>query len=157
VGIEYHIGDATEPVPGEDEAFIIHICNNRNTWGAGFVMALSKRWDLPERRYRMGKGTDSKTLGMIQPVLVESSERFITVINMIAQDNHRSTYPLVDYDALAVCLANVVTYIQSLDAASSTIHCPRIGCGIGGGRWEVIESMLKVVGGFYPVHVYDLP
>lgn len=154
--IEYHIGDALQPV-GEGEAFIIHICNNRNTWGAGFVCALSNKWDLPEMVYRKYKNGNSRVLGSIQPVLVESTDRFISVVNMIAQDNSRTQLPLVDYDALARCLAQTVLYINGIEHRNDlSIHCPRIGCGIGGGRWEKIEPMLQVVSAFFPVHVYDL-
>ena len=49
--IKYHIGDATKPT-SEGSKFILHICNDRGGWGAGFVLALSKRWKYPELMYR---------------------------------------------------------------------------------------------------------
>lgn len=42
VGIHYVTGDATEPI-GEGEKIIAHICNDQGGWGAGFVLALSKK------------------------------------------------------------------------------------------------------------------
>ena len=45
--IIYLKGDATSPqVKGYK--VIAHICNNRGSWGAGFVMAISKKWSSPE-------------------------------------------------------------------------------------------------------------
>jgi O-acetyl-ADP-ribose deacetylase (regulator of RNase III) len=41
--IFYMTGDATAPV-GEGQKLIVHVCNDIGAWGAGFVLALSKRW-----------------------------------------------------------------------------------------------------------------
>ena len=49
--INYLVGDATRPV-GEGVKLIIHCCNDIGAWGAGFVVALSKRWEGPEKCYR---------------------------------------------------------------------------------------------------------
>jgi hypothetical protein len=41
--IYYAKGDASKPI-GAGPKMICHITNNRGGWGAGFVLALSKRW-----------------------------------------------------------------------------------------------------------------
>ena len=48
--IHYCIGDATYP-NGIGNMIIPHICNDIGGWGAGFVLAISKRWKLPEQKY----------------------------------------------------------------------------------------------------------
>ena len=48
--INYVIGDATAP-QGEGNKIICHICNDVGGWGAGFVMALSKKWKQPVEEY----------------------------------------------------------------------------------------------------------
>jgi hypothetical protein len=46
-------GDATNPKLEEKEIAIIpHVCNHIGAWGAGFVLALSKKWDYPEKHYK---------------------------------------------------------------------------------------------------------
>ena len=52
--IKYVIGDATRPI-GEGTKLIIHISNDLGGWGRGFVLALSRRWDAPEKVYRAEK------------------------------------------------------------------------------------------------------
>ena len=47
---DYTIGNATQP-EGRP-AIIVHVCNDVGAWGRGFVLALSRRWPEPERRYR---------------------------------------------------------------------------------------------------------
>jgi O-acetyl-ADP-ribose deacetylase (regulator of RNase III) len=51
MSISYIKGDATNPA-GQGNKIIVHICNDIGGWGKGFVMAISKRWKEPERKYR---------------------------------------------------------------------------------------------------------
>jgi len=49
--IHYLIGDATKPDVAGNK-IIAHICNDVGGWGKGFVLAISKSWPEPERKYR---------------------------------------------------------------------------------------------------------
>jgi hypothetical protein len=40
--IQYIAGDATAPI-GDGNKIIAHVCNDIGAWGAGFVLAISKR------------------------------------------------------------------------------------------------------------------
>jgi len=136
--IKYIKGNALEPI-GEGKKIIIHICNNENKWGAGFVLAITKKWDLPEREYR-SLGKSKQKLGNVQFVIVENN---IIIANMIAQDGlHMKDFdlPPVHYTALDVCLQRVYRLAQSMNAS---VHLPRIGVGLGRGRWEIIEFLLN--------------
>jgi O-acetyl-ADP-ribose deacetylase (regulator of RNase III) len=139
-------GDATHPV-GDGPKIIVHVVNDVGVWGAGFVLALSKRWsDLKEiyREYHQ------KTLGSVQFVFVEDD---ILVANMCAQHGlGRHTKP-IRYDALRRCLMIVNERAESIGA---TIHGPRFGAGLAGGDWETIESIIQEVC-TVPVYIYDLP
>ncbi len=147
IEIKYIIGDATNPV-GEGNKIIPHIVNNENKWGAGFVIALSKKWEQPEIAYRMQK---DYTLGNVHFVRVEND---IIVANMVAQEGvmHLNGKPPIRYDALKSALVKVN---QMAIETNSSIHCPRFGAGLSGGDWNIIEQLIKdtiVV----PVTVYDL-
>jgi hypothetical protein len=50
-GIDYVTGDATRPA-GDEPRIIAHVCNDIGGWGAGFVLAVTKRWREPEVAYR---------------------------------------------------------------------------------------------------------
>lgn len=151
--VTYVKGDATSPI-GPGLKLIIHVCNNQKAWGAGFVLALSKKWKEPERIYRM---SPKLKLGDIQIVSVEDN---IVVVNMIAQTlfhgRSKGLYvgnriPL-DYDALAKCLRKVN---KVADEFKLTIHAPRFGSGLAGGDWKVIEEMINQII-TVPVYIYDL-
>ena len=48
--IQYLVGDATNP-KAQGYRLIVHICNDLGSWGQGFVLALSRKWDAPEAAY----------------------------------------------------------------------------------------------------------
>ena len=147
--IYYITGDATEP-QGNGVKIIVHICNDVGAWGAGFVMALSKKWKYPEEHYRSIK---EYNLGDVYFVSVGNN---IYVANMIAQHgvNVNSVgIPPIRYDAVKKTLLRVNLTAQQLGAS---IHMPRIGCGLAGGDWNIIEKIVQE-NVQVPVTVYDLP
>lgn len=63
--ILYIKGDATAPI-GSGVKVITHICNDIGGWGKGFVLALSKKWKMPEEAYRQWyKSQEEFTLGAV--------------------------------------------------------------------------------------------
>ncbi len=63
------------------------------------------------------------------------------VANMVAQHGMRtgSSGPPIRYEAVERCLATVADQAAAL---AVTVHLPRIGCGLAGGRWERIEPIV---------------
>jgi O-acetyl-ADP-ribose deacetylase (regulator of RNase III) len=49
--LHYIVGDATSPL-GDGKRIVVHVCNDIGGWGAGFVLAISRRWTAPEESYR---------------------------------------------------------------------------------------------------------
>lgn len=135
--IKYVKGDATQP-QGEGTKLIAHICNDIGAWGAGFVVALSNKWTLPEAKYR-SVSPNALRLGAVQLVRVEPG---LLVVNMIAQHKVRSkdNPKPIRYDALRQCLTQVWGMARSLKAS---VHMPRIGTGLAGGKWEIIEEIIE--------------
>lgn len=142
--IQYLSGDATYPA-GNNSKLIIHICNNKNAWGKGFVLSLSKRWKLPQIRYHR---LQDKSLGIVQFVRVAQD---IVVANMIAQTLYEQ-YPPIDYKAVEICLYKVAAFASSQNA---TIHMPRIGCGLAGSNWDIMLPIINKCLDGLNVFVYD--
>ena len=154
--LHYVIGDATEPI-GDGCKYILHVCNNRGAWGSGFVMAISKKWSDPELTYRIQaeRSNHRLELGSTQDVPVAYN---LHVVNMVAQDGFVSpTNPVaLRYSALNECLLKISDFALS----GSTMHMPRIGCGLAGGDWKSVSLFINeclVVEGGFDVYVYDLP
>jgi O-acetyl-ADP-ribose deacetylase (regulator of RNase III) len=153
--ITYATGDATRPT-GEGPKIIVHICNDKGGWGKGFVVALSRRWEEPEAKYRLWSKQGGDTpfeLGQVQFVEVEMG---LWVANLIGQHGtgHSGAVPPVRYEAIKQGLMTVAAFANENGAS---VHMPRIGCGLAGGRWEEIEPIIEgsLIGNGVPVTVYD--
>jgi O-acetyl-ADP-ribose deacetylase (regulator of RNase III) len=165
--IRYLKGDATAP-QAKGPKIIAHVCNTLGGWGKGFVLAISKRWPEPEKYYRAWhharqipttlRGSDPLVLtsgdfGLGEVLLVQVL-RDTFVLNMIAQEGMKtgSKGPPIRYDALASCLFTADQLARDM-IVPATLHMPRIGTGLGGGKWEQVEPLLSRIKS--DVYVYD--
>lgn len=159
--ITYLEGDATQPQGAGGLKLIPHCCNNIGRWGAGFVVALSRRWpgpNGPEAAYRKmyedNKEDFHKLLGAAQFIPVEDDIQVVNIIGqrgLIGPDNPRP----IDYQALE-CGFRAVGEFAWQNRAS--IHMPRVGCGLAGGSWARVQSIIhRCIPGGRPVFVYDFP
>ncbi|MEY9939336.1 O-acetyl-ADP-ribose deacetylase (regulator of RNase III) [Streptacidiphilus sp. MAP5-52] len=177
-------GDATAP-QGKGPKVIAHVCNDMGGWGKGFVVALSKRWPEPEAAYQRWHRERAKNdfgLGAVQLVRVglgadraaeperdQGREREqgsggrpgvapgLWVANMIGQHGTRRGgrgLPPVRYEAIGTALSALAPLVLERGAS---VHMPRIGCGLAGGRWERVEPLVRdvLVSRGVSVTVYD--
>ena len=158
--IRYVTGDATDPMrPVGQHAIVAHIANDQGAWGAGFVLAISRKWPEPERCYR-DLFRNRRVLGDVQFChTMGDVNGEATVANMIAQHGFPSKDRpcAVDFRALEECLCKVAT--AAVDEYQASVHMPRIGCGIGGATWDQIEPIIErtLCAHGVEVTVYDLP
>ncbi|MBC2192207.1 macro domain-containing protein [Listeria sp. FSL L7-0229] len=151
--ITYLNGDATNPV-AKGNKIIAHICNDVGGWGKGFVLAISKKWKEPEKAYRKWyKDKNDFELGEVQLIPVTE---YISVCNMIGQKGIKtgSKGAPIRYEAVESCLEKLGEMVKEQQAS---IHMPRIGCGLAGGKWEVIEPIIRktLIDNGIEVYVYD--
>ncbi|SEG77614.1 O-acetyl-ADP-ribose deacetylase (regulator of RNase III), contains Macro domain [Actinacidiphila yanglinensis] len=138
--IVYVRGDATAP-QGKGVKVIAHVCNDLGGWGKGFVLAVSRRWREPEaayRRWHRERARNDFGLGAVQ--LVRVGDR-LWVANLVGQHGIRtgSKGVPVRYEAIDAALG--VLGDRALEWGAS-VHMPRIGCGLSGGKWERVEPLV---------------
>lgn len=150
--------------------YICHQVNCQGRMGSGIAKQIKERWpvvydayisaykDREDEILRNCGGFEhipdvSETLlGYLQKVPVNEEQ---VVINMFAQqhygyDGKRYT----SYDAFWACLGGIHDSVPK----GSKIGFPyRIGCGLGGANWQIIETMISVVlGKDFDVYIYTL-
>ena len=79
------------------------------------------------------------------------------VANMVGQHGtrpSRSAGPPIRYEAVRACLRRLA--VEAADLGAS-VHMPRIGCGLAGGRWDRVEPLIsaELTGHGVQVTVYD--
>jgi O-acetyl-ADP-ribose deacetylase (regulator of RNase III) len=83
-------------------------------------------------------------------------EEDVWVANMLGQHGIKGTKEglPISYGAVEKCLAKVAKKAVELEAS---IHMPRIGCGLAGGKWEEIEPIItrQLIEKDIAVCVYD--
>jgi len=160
--IKYLVGNALDP-QGPGNKLIAHICNDEGRWGAGFVLAVSKKFGTVEEAYRKAYKDGILKLGSTQFVDVRDMEGDRLVFaNMIAQrstgfmkDGSPNGCPPIRYNALFGCIDQACTHAALINAS---IHGPRFGAGLAGGEWKLIEVILNAASEKHgvPFTIYDL-
>ena len=78
------------------------------------------------------------------------------VANMIGQHGvmpNDEGIPPIRYGAVEACLRQVKQFVDHIGGA--TVHMPRIGCGLAGGKWSEIEPIIERALPDVDVYVYD--
>lgn len=143
--ITYRVGDAAQPP--ERPACIVHVVNNVGAWGRGFTSSLD-RWPSARTTYQYA----SKAGGRCIFTALASDGLFIA--HLVAMNGVRSTQNPVplQLDWLAASLSE----LAQVAPADLTFHMPRLGCGLAGGRWSLVEPLIGLTLEHRDVYVYDL-
>ena len=145
------------------EGYCDCICHQVNCQGRmGFGVAKQIRERYPEvyetylRRYQ--KHCDNRyepLLGTIDVVYIHNNDNVTAVINMYSQDGYgRDGKRYTSYDAFADALHEIRQVIPE----GYKIGFPKnIGCGLGGGNWNVISALIEeILGDDYDIYIYEL-
>jgi len=132
-------GDALEP-RGTGPRIIAHIVNDKTpNWGAGFPLALKKKWPIVQDDFRKWAQSNPKNLSLGE-IHATSITDDITIVHMVAQHGYGpSKKPRIRYAALQDCLDKLEPVALKQNA---TIHMPKIGSGQAGGNWAIIADLI---------------
>ncbi len=141
--MKYIIGDATCPV-GNGNKIIAHCVNDLGYFGAGFAKAILNKWPHVRKYYLdwhnevVRGGSDRLCLGSAQIVLAQDD---VFVANIVGQYGigRGSKDPPIRYEAIREGLIKVKDWSEQYKA---TVHMPKIGSGLAGGDWNIIEKII---------------
>ena len=133
--------------------FICHQVNCQGKMGSGVAKQIRDRW--PEVYSNYARVVNSKMLGKAQILYIEDANiPRQCVVNMFSQEHYGyDGARYTSYDAFWNCLNELKNQIPE----GATIAFPyKIGCGLGGANWEIIEKMIDIVFKDYGVFIYKL-
>ena len=127
--------------------YLVQQTNTEGVMGAGIAAQIRQIFPNVYNKYRALCASNINIMGACQIVDDTYKGYNVKICNCFAQD--LSTYyngHLTDYNALY----NSLYYLSNVCEKDATILIPKnIGCGIGGGDWNVVlEIITKVLGNF---------
>jgi len=143
--ITYVTGDLLEISDTEASVLFAHVVSNRSRgWSRyGAAAALARAFpDFPSA-YRSWSIADPShlQLGNVHFVARPINGREVGVASVVAQDGYGPGEAVrLHYDALRGGLHQVASRALQIGAV---VHVPRIGAGQAGGRWDIIETILR--------------
>ncbi len=124
---------------GAVEPVIVHGCNNLGVMGSGVAKAIRAEWPKAYEVYKWTYDESGLDLGDIITHYAMAYDK--KIINAITQDGYgRDGRKYVSYDAIDLCFSQINSLCKLHDY--NIIAIPRIGAGLGGGDWDVIEQII---------------
>ena len=142
--------DLFETFESLPNSFLVHCCNCFHTMGAGVAAEVRRRYPEAYRADLETPRGDPRKLGTTSSASVGNRR----VFNLYGQFSFGGGRDL-DYDALERGLRVIAAEAskQSALGIRTVIVTYKIGCGLAGGDWGEVFSILDRVGGEYDVDI----
>lgn len=123
-----------------NEDVIAHGCNAQGVMGSGVAKAIRDKWPSVYDAYKETYKTKGLHLGDI--IMCQAGDKLVA--NCITQEHYgRDGKVYVDYDAISKCMEHLLKHCD--EQGIESIAIPKIGAGLGGGDWLLIEGMIKEI------------
>lgn len=142
------------------ENVVLHQVNCQGVMGSGLAKQIKDKYPIVYEEYK--KYCDSfpnklHLLGLAQFVEI-GNESIKFFVNIFGQFNYGTHQKQTDYVALRQGFETVFNTVNNiyLKDYKLTIAIPyKIGCGLGGGNWNIVYGMIEEVFGNYDVTIYN--
>lgn len=149
------VGDVTLPTAG----VIAHGVNCQGVMASGVAAVIRKKFPAAYEHYlELASRTEPKELlGHCQLIKVAPG---LYVANLFTQLNYgRTGEQFVSYPALRLAFTKLHLRLTEIEQEREhlgvhTIHSPLIGCGLGGGKWELVRPIIDDTTEQRPVIIY---
>lgn len=132
-----------------DEQIIVHQVNCQGVMGAGLAKAIRNKWPQVYDKYRRvcTEHAPDELLGKVLPVTVGDK----IILNVFGQLNYGKGLQ-TSYEALEIALRKIECKYMFQKIAFPL----NIGCGLAGGDWHTVSSMIdKIFGSNAVVYILD--
>jgi O-acetyl-ADP-ribose deacetylase (regulator of RNase III) len=144
--IIYKKGDVTEA----SEGVIVHGCNALGVMGSGVAKTIREKFPEAYKSYREEHENFGLKLGSVYDGGMTNGKR---ILNAITQGGYGTDKRQVNYESIYKCFETI--NIEAKAQKVTEIAMPRIGAGLGGGNWRIIETIIEETATSYQPVVYD--
>ena len=135
-----------------------HQVNCKGVMGAGVAKAIRNEYPEVYHEYKFLCSNGNASLGKIQPVVTSDGR---ICVNMFAQYSYGRDGVYTNYEAFRACLEELRAYMctaamsAKMQALSKKeVAFPMfIGCGYGGGNWNVMLGIIEDFAAHFPYDV----
>ena len=159
--ITYVKGDLIEAGKSGLVDVIAHQANCQLVFGAGLARQIKQHFPVAYEADCQTKKGDKNKLGTLSMAYDQRYNLYI--FNLYGQYRYGRDKQHTDYEALENSLKEMYFVLRSGTMHDPEIKpdcrigIPRLGCGLAGGDWNIVESLVdKTIGKRYDVFVYDL-
>lgn len=121
----------------KDKRIIIHQVNCKGVMGAGFAKQVKDKYPQLFKDYRERCMLFDYTELLGTNYYYEDDN--IIIVNMFSQNNYGTEARQTNYEAMATCLDK----IRKMYPTQTIIAPYRVGCGLGGGDWNIVSKLLE--------------
>ena len=124
-----------------DFKFICQQVNCKGVMGSGLAKQIREKYPFVFNDYKRFCDEFDKPLGEIIISRVCGTNA-LAIVNMFAQDAYGTDKRYTDYDAFESCLNHLAGVLNDYSKDWTVAFPYKIGCGLAGGDWNVIKSLL---------------
>jgi O-acetyl-ADP-ribose deacetylase (regulator of RNase III) len=149
--IVYESGDIVELAKSGKIQYLIHGCNCQSVWGSGLAKQLKEVFPQAYQVDKDDKRSPSKKIGDFSYYKTGN----LTIINAYTQFDYGTNYRRVEYGSIKRSFECIFSYWPFIneDEKMATV---KIGAGLAGGEWSIIEEIINEVINFYGVTLHVL-
>ena len=134
-------GDLVQMAAREEFDVIAHGCNCFCTMGSGIALQIKKEFPSAYIADCNSTKGDINKLGQITYSLLDHGFRKpLFIVNMYTQYQYGRDKRYADYDAIKSCMIKLG---ERFSAVGVKIGMPKIGCGLGGGDWNIVSKIIE--------------
>lgn len=134
---------------------LIHQANCECAMGSGIAPKIASRWPQVRMADNSTHKKAKEKVGKFSVALVPLDNKNLFIINLYSQYLYARIRgdKVTDYEAMEHGLSALNLYLDK----GSKICLPKIGSGLGGGDWNVIEKIIEnTLGDLHDVTVYSI-
>lgn len=137
-----------------ESGVILHQVNAQGVMGGGIALLIRRRWPVVWDDYRfavpahLSEEESRARLGTViwSEVGFDFDVGPLLVASIVGQQFYGAQEPLnarryTSYDAIDIALTKLANDIRGVPGA--VVHYPLLGCGLGGGNWSTVKSIIN--------------
>lgn len=114
--------------------YIVHGCNAQGVMGSGVAKQIRAKWPKAYEHYK-----DRAVLGCNSYYKCDDETVIVNAVTQEYYGNDKFVY--VDYRAMKDCFMKLALVIPMHDIPR-VVNFPLIGCGLAGGKWEIVSKII---------------